>query len=437
MSDYSGVLAELVAGTWREPATGKQYDIGIKDIVMRASLDGAEAELVGTLHAGKSLTIISDERTHAALGERIYNALRAGGFKVDEYVWQAPSCSDEGVDHIKEATAHCDVRIAVGSGTITDTVKYASYLDDKPYSVFATSPMTAYSTATASVSSGGFKRSISCKGAQGIFFDLTVLANCPPRLISAAFADVICRTTAQVDWLLSHLLFETSYSETPYTLLAYDEADMIAGADRMLSGDIDAIAMLTRISAIMGLGTRFTDTTHSGSMAEHMISHYIDMFAGDRHPGTSHGEQVGVATHTMSLLQNKVLNRDTPPELAPTDIPEQWIRENFADEMASNMLQQTKNKALDKNQCDALNNRLQADWTDIRASLCTCLLPYDELYSAMSAAGCQLTATDLGIDQDFYRGAVKNARFIRDRFSMLDLVDDSTGLDKFVQCMPV
>ena len=43
MSDYSGVLTELVAGTWREPATGKQYDIGIKNLVIRDSLDGAEA----------------------------------------------------------------------------------------------------------------------------------------------------------------------------------------------------------------------------------------------------------------------------------------------------------------------------------------------------------------------------------------------------------
>ena len=160
------------------------------------------------------------------------------------------------------------------------------------------------------------------------------------------------------------------------------------------------------------------------------------MFAGDNHPGTSHGEQVGVATLTLSLLQNQVLNNNSPPELSPTVIPEQWIRNSFDAEMASNMLQQTKIKALDNEQCDALNRRLQTDWDSIRAPLCACLLPYDELHAAMSAAGCQLTATDLGINQDFYREAVKNARYIRDRFSMLDLVDDSTGLDTFVQNMP-
>ncbi|MFK7997787.1 MAG: iron-containing alcohol dehydrogenase [Granulosicoccus sp.] len=437
MSDHSGVLAELVAGTWREPDTGKHYDIGIQDIVIRDSLDGAEAELVSKLHAGKSISIISDQYTHGAIGERIFKALKSDGFKVDEYIWNKPVCSDEGVAHIREATRNCEVRIAVGSGTVSDTVKYASFLDEKPYSVFATSPMNAYTTATASVSSGGFKRSITCKGAQGIYFDLSVLAKCPPRLISAAFADVICRTTSQVDWLLSHLLFNTAYSETPYTLLAYDEADMITHARQMKSGDLDALAMLTRISAIMGLGTRFTGTTHSGSMAEHMISHYTDMFAGNRHPGTSHGEQVGVATVTMSLLQNQILSSDVPPVLKPTRIPEQWIRDSFDKDMSDNMLEQTRKKSLDSGQCDKLNEKLQSDWDNLRAPLIKCMLPFNELHSAMLAAGCQATASDLNLDTDFYKEAVKGARFIRDRYTMLDLVDDSVGLDGFVQSMPI
>lgn len=437
MSDYSGVLAELVAGTWKEPGTGLQYDIGIQDIVIRDTLDGAEAELIRKLHAGKSITVISDEYTHGAIGERVYKALKSDGVNVDEYVWKTPSCSEEGVAHIRETTSNCDVRIAVGSGTVSDTVKYASFLDDKPYSVFATSPMNAYTTATASVSFGGFKRSITCKGAQGIYFDLSVLSQCPPRLISAAFADVICRTTSQVDWLLSHLLFDTSYNETPYTLLAYDEPDMIANARDMLSGDLNALGMLTRISAIMGLGTRFTGTTHSGSMAEHMISHYIDMFAGDKHPRTSHGEQVGVGTITMSQLHNQVLNSSSPPVLKPTIIPESWIRESFNSDMANNMLEQTRLKALDAKQCDALNHRLQSDWDTLRKPLLKCMLPYDTLHSSMVAAGCQTTASDLNLDTDFYRTAVKGARFIRDRYSMLDMVDDSSGLEAFAQSMPV
>jgi glycerol-1-phosphate dehydrogenase [NAD(P)+] len=437
MSDYTGILNDLVAGTWEEPGTGKRYNIPINDIVIQSSLDGAEAELVAKQHARQSLTIVSDQYTHAALGSRIFKALKSAGFDVHEYVWDKPSCSEQGVEVIRHATRHTDGLIAVGSGSINDTVKYASFLDKRPYSVFATSPMNAFTTSTASVSFGGFKKSITCHGASGVYFDLSVLSQCPPRLISAAFADVICRTTAQVDWLMSHLLFDTSYSETPYTLLALDEADMMANAGVMLTGDRDALGMLTRISAIMGLGTSFTATTHSGSMAEHMISHYIDMFAGDRHPGTSHGEQVGVGTVTMSQMHNQVLSGDSPPLMHATLIPEADLRARFSAEVAENLITQTRMKALDEASAEALNNRFASEWPTLSKRLRSVMLPFDQLRSAMQTAGCQLTATDLALPADFYREAVRSARYIRDRFSMLDLVDDSTGLDAFVADMLV
>ncbi len=437
MTDYSGILKELVDGSWREPDTGKQYTIGIKDIAIRASLDGAESELIGKLHPDQAITIVSDPFTHDALGGRIYRALKAGGHKVKEYVWEKPRCSEEGVETIRRDTADCDVRIAVGSGTINDTVKYACFLDDREYSVFATSPMNAFTTGTASVSFNGFKRSITCKGAKGVYFDLSVISQCPPRLVSAAFADVICRTTAQVDWLMSHLLFDTRYAQTPYTLLSYDEPGMIDGADQLLSGDIEVLGMLTRISAIMGLGTIFTETTHSGSMAEHMISHYIDMFAGDLHPGTSHGEQVGVATITMSQLHNQVLTNPQPPLMRATRVDRDDMNDRFGPDLADSMMQETAKKALDDKKADQLNQRFANEWETLRHQLMKVMLPYETLHGSMQRAGCQLSASDLDLDADFYREAVTGARFIRDRFSMLDIVDDSTGLANFTKTMPV
>jgi len=211
---------------------------------------------------------------------------------------------------------------------------------------------------------------------------------------------------------------------------------MISEAPKMLSGDMDALGMLTRISALMGLGTVFTNTTHSGSMAEHMISHYIDMFAGDLHPQSSHGQQVGVGTITLSQLHNEVLNNDKPPLMQPTQIPEQALIERFGDDIAQNLIEQPRIKALDAAAADALNARFDEEWNTLREKLKSVMIPYDVLRNAMQAAGCQLTATDLGLDTNFYREAVQNARYIRDRFSMLDIVDDSVGLQGFVQNMP-
>ncbi len=431
MRDFSGVIGELVAGRWHDPKTGQRRTVPVESIVIADTLEGSESALVEQVHPGKAIAVVSDERTREVLGERILRALQPLG-RVNEFVWKRPRITPDGLDELAEGTRDAEALIAVGSGTISDSVKYGTFLTGREYSVFATSPMNAYTTPTASVSFEGFKKSITCHSAKGVFFDLNVVSKCPKRLISAAFADVVCRTTSQVDWLTSHILFDSPYDETAYTLLAYDEEPMIANAGKIVSGDFEALAMLTRIAALMGLATSFTGTTHVGSMAEHMISHYIDMFAGDDHPRTSHGEQVGVATLTMSKLQNQILNADRPPALGASEIPEDDLRKRFG-RAADEMIDQTKQKVLVRASARALNQRLRKDWPQISERLKAVMLPYQRLHDAMKRAGCQLTGADLGLDPEFYRDAVRYSRFIRDRFSMLDVAGDSGQLEAFAK----
>ncbi|MEM7693651.1 MAG: iron-containing alcohol dehydrogenase [Pseudomonadota bacterium] len=431
MTRHGGVIDELLAGTWTDPKTGQAHGILINDIVIADTLAGEAAALVRAQHGGQKLTVVHDRFTRKALGARVLTELRADGGTVDELVWENPRCTMDGVKELSAATKGADALIAVGAGTVSDSVKYATYTDGRTYSVFPTSPMNAYTTPTASVSEGGFKKSITCHSAKGVFVDLEVLSKCPKRLISAAFADVICRTTSQTDWLLSHLLFDTPYLDVAYTLLATDEDTMIAEADAIRRGEPEALATLTRMASIMGLSTSFTGTTHVGSMAEHMMSHTIDMFA-DPHPKSSHGEQVGVATLVMARLQNAVLRSETPPDMSPTDIPAARLEETYGASMAPTLVEATQKKALDAARTDALNARLAGEWGTIRAALLPTLRSEEEIDGAMEAAGCQRTFAELGIDTAFARQVVRDARFTRDRYSMLDLADDGGLLAPFL-----
>jgi len=426
------VIDKLVSGTFTDPKTRKTHAIPIRSIEIADTLAGEEARLVRACHGGAKITVVHDAFTRDALGARVFGALKADGGPVDEFVWRTPRCSAEGVRELSAATKAADALVAVGSGTVSDSCKYATFLDGRTYSVFATSPMNAYTTSTASLSEGGLKRSISCHSARGVFFDLDVLSRCPKRLIAAAFADVICRTTAQVDWLLSHLLFDTPYSDVAYTLLAPDENAMIAAANAIGRGEPEALATLTRVSAIMGLSTSFTGTTHVGSMAEHMISPSIDMFA-DPHPRPHHGEQVGVATLVMSRLQNAIRDETGPPELSPTAIPADRLAATYGDAMAATMAEATRKKALDSAGTNRLNARLAGHWPEICDTLRPALRPPDEIDDAMAAAGCRRTFGELGVAPDFARQVVRDARFIRDRYSMLDLADDAGRLTPFLE----
>ena len=393
MTDYNGVIKDLIAGKWVNPEDKRKYGIPIKKIEIDKSLDGKESLLISQLHPNQNLLIVSDQFTHKALGSRIYKNLQ-GKVKADEYIWESPSSSIEGVEFLRKKIKDYDGVIAVGSGTVSDSIKYATFLEKKSYSVFATTPMNAYTTGTASISFDGIKKSLVAHYAQGVFFDLEVLSMCPKRLTAAAFADVICRTTAK--------------------------------------GDIEALALLTRISAIMGLGTSFTQTTHVGSMGEHGISHYIDMFAKDNHPGTSHGEQVGIATISISKIQNSILNNDTPPIIKPTQIPEQEIIQKLGHQMLDTIHDAMKTKIFDEKRAEMINNFFHKNWLEFVQPLREKMLDFDIIWNSMGECGALRTPEDAKLDSNFYKDALRYARFIRDRYTILDLAGDSNQLDGLI-----
>jgi glycerol-1-phosphate dehydrogenase [NAD(P)+] len=166
-------------------------------------------------------------------------------------------------------------------------------------------------------------------------------------------------------------------------------------------------------------------------MGEHMMSHYIDMFAGDAHPGTLHGEQVGVTSLTMSRLQNRILSKASPPILLPTNIDADGMVARYGKEIGQNCIKQVEHKALDRKKADEFNHFLEENWDGLSARLRDVMLPTKQLWQAMEEIGAPKTATELGLSQDFYREVVIHSREIRDRFTMLDVAGDSGMLEAF------
>ena len=255
------------------------------------------------------MAVVADENTWPILGARVAAALP----DAETIVLDRPKADEATADLLQERCRHIDALIAVGSGTLNDLCKYVTHRTDRRCAVFATAPsMDGYVTTTVSITRDGFKLSLPAHAPTGVFFDLGVLAAAPARMMQAGLGDTVCRTTAQVDWLLSHLLLDTVYAETPYRLMAADEPRLYAQAHRLPEGDLGAMLLLTRMLILSGLGVLVTHTSHCGSMGEHSISHFIDTFASP-HPKTLHGGQVGIATWSMARLQAAMLASPEPP----------------------------------------------------------------------------------------------------------------------------
>lgn len=427
---WTALIDEIRAGRWTNPKTGEQAPPAPNEmIVIEEDLDGAEADLIDKLGMTGAIAVVADSGTWDALGSRVARNLG----NVAEIILDRPHADLAAAAELKSRLEPYDCVVAVGSGTVNDLCKYVTAEDGRRYGVFATAAsMDGYTSTTASMTlDSGLKISLPAHAAAGVFIDLKVSAAAPGYLAAAGFGDCLCRSVAQIDWWMSHRLLGTFYSDAPYLIADNDELETNRRAAKIGAADLGGIGYLNRSLVLSGLGVAFTGVSNHGSMGEHQISHYIDCFAGDRHPGTLHGQQVGVATLTMARIQHWFLQQETPPALKPTRIDPEDMARRMGPEIAAQCEAEYRKKALDESGTARLHARLTEIWPELRKECLAFALPVDEMRDMLAAAGGAVSAAELGVPVDFYREAVRHGHEMRNRFSFADLACDAGLLDDF------
>ena len=429
---YNALIDDIVAGIWVNPETGEPVGVPYRSVVIAETLDGREADLVAPLDLGPRLAVVADEATYAAMGERVARALGSIA-DIETVVMDRPHADVKDAAWLAGRLRGVDGVVAVGSGTLNDLCKYVTAQDGRGYCVFGTAAsMNGYTSTTASMTlPSGLKVSLPAHAPRGFFADIAVAAAAPRHLAAAGFGDCLCRSTAQIDWWLSHRLLNTAYRRAPYLIQAEDERLMNAAAAGIANGETAAISYLYRVLTLCGLGVAFTGMSNHGSMGEHQISHYVDCFAGPRHPGTLHGAQVGVASLTMARLQSLILDKETPPTVGPTRIDVDDMARRMGPGVAAECAAEWGKKALDADAAERLNARMAELWPDLRRECAAFALPAVEMEAMLEAAGGPVTAGQLGITPDLYAEAVLHCREMRNRFSVLDVAADAGLLADF------
>ena len=435
-TDWNSLIREVISGEWRDPATGKRCEVPFETIRIEETLEGGAADLVAPMKIGRKLAVVSDTNTVEAMGRRVARELR-GWATVEEIVFPGDThCDEPTIELMKEKTRHCEGCVVVGSGSLSDTVKYATFKDGRKYVSFATAgSMNGYGAGTASVTlANGYKTSVSAHAPRGVFVDLAVNAAAPPWLPAAGFGDSIVRPVAQVEWWAAHRLLGTAYTQTPFDLfhVEKDEELMIKTSPGYRTGSIEANGYLYRVLVLASFGNNIVGSSHSGSMGEHQISHWIDMFAGDAHPGTTHGQQVGVATVTLARLHRYLLALDKAPRIRATKISETEFVRNYGESIGRMMFAEAKKNSFDEDGAARFNRRLEEIWPELRHELKAMMIDPDALEHMLREAGGPTNATELGLPRDIWRKAMKHARDVRNRWSVLDLADDAGLLDDFL-----
>lgn len=421
------LLQRLLDGRLRDPDTGDAIAVDTRLVAIAPSLRGQEAGLVQRLELGKRLALIADATTWQVLGARVSGALGSAFCVTPVILGEKPHADMDTVQAIRARSAVADGLIAVGSGTINDLAKYAAHLDQKPYACFGTAPsMNGFVSRNAAIMDGGVKHSLPASAPLGVLLDLDILCKAPERMIVAGFGDSACRSTAQADWLLAHLLLDHPYRALPFLLLEEDERALMAAPEGPVGGDPSAMTLLARTLIMSGFGMAICGGSYPASQGEHLIAHLLEMREASV-AETLHGEQIAVTTLTMARLQTEMLKLPEP-RLHPSAPTAEDMAATFGAEAGAACWSAFQRKAIDADSAIRLNRRLESDWPEIRKAVRQVHRSPTALETALRRARAPTRPAEIGVPEAAYRDAVLHAREIRDRFTFLDFAADTVGI---------
>ena len=382
---------------------------------------------------GAACLVVADENTLAAGGERLLRALSAASRKIVHKTYGADpldATEDLGND-VAVAAQDVDAIVALGSGTICDLAKHAGTQLAKPSVLYATAAsMNGYTSGITALKVRGLKRTTPCDPAAAVFADPEVVATAPRRMAAAGVADFLSKCSSASDWRAAHYLRDEYYS--PKAMAFYDGTvervlDAAPGVGR---AEPEALAVVLEALLLSGLSMLAAGSSSPASGGEHLLSHYLDMKSALY--GTSHdlhGAQVGVGTlHCLGLwerilsLDPASLDADALAAAQPRDSDVRaWIEEDWGPAVAPEVLAQWQLKALPPEALRGEIARFAAGADTLRSGVRQDYRPPAPVAGAIRAAGGPVSPEELNAPAEEFHKAVKRARFIRNRFTVLDL----------------
>ncbi len=403
-------------------------------------LDAAERlAAVALERCGRRVLVLADENTRRAAGERLHEALGRSGKRVFEHTYGADplDATDEEAQAVARVArrVEADFITAVGSGTVCDLAKAAGDTLSIPVLLYPTAAsMNGYTSGIVALKVKGLKRTLPCQPALGIFSDPEVAATAPVRMTAAGVADFLSKCSSSADWRASHLLRGGYYCARPREFFEGTQERLLEAAPRVPSGDIDAIATVLDALMLSGLSMLVAGSSAPASGGEHLISHYLDMKSALRHtPHDLHGAQVGVATvHTLRLwericaLEPSTLDIEACVAAQPSEQEiEQTIMADWGPVVGAEVLGQWRDKALTPDALRAELKTLTARLPELREAVAEDLLPSKTVADAIRAAGGPVDAQGLEVPREEYENALRRARYLRNRFTVLDLAAEA------------
>lgn len=419
-------------GTAFDCHCGQRHELPIERCHVGEDAAGALAQFARERCGNRSL-VVHDVNTLEAAGEGVHEALHNAGIEVQDkaYPGKPFEATQEQADVVAAAGQNRDFYVGIGSGTICDLVKDAGSRQGKPVLLFPTAAsMNGYTSAIAALKVKGLKRTLPCQPATGVFADPAVVATAPQRMTAAGVADFLSKCSSAADWRAAHLLRGGYYCDRPREFNDGIQERLFQQASAIGAGDPEGIRLVLEALLLSGFGMVIAGSSAPASGGEHLISHYLDMKHALYDTGQDlHGAQVGVATiHTLGLWE-KVVSLD--PDTLDADAlfhrqpEESTIREailaDWGEDVGAEVLGQWQEKRLDRTAFLQEIASFKTLHRQLREETARELQPAKTVAQCIQATGGPTTPEELTVSLDEYHNGRARARYLRNRFTILDL----------------
>jgi glycerol-1-phosphate dehydrogenase [NAD(P)+] len=346
--------------------------------------------------------------------------------------------SEDVVEAAARAATGADAVVAVGGGTISDIGKLAT---DRTAARALVAVQTAasvdgYTDDVSVVLRGGVKRTVPSRWPDVVIADTETIAGAPPVMNRAGYGEMTSMFTAPADWRLASLLgLETSFHWGPIRLLEAVGSDIDAWSPGVRTSDTEAVERLTWALAVRGIATGVAGTTACLSGVEHLVSHMLDLYHGERGlPIGLHGAQVGVASVVAAAAWEMLFDRMANG--APAHVNVSALDRGTARDRVQNAFADLDPTGRIGAECwsdysrkldtcagrqDSINRTLAA-WTDHEPELRGLGRSSARIGAGLRAAGSAATFGDLAVAPELGRWAIDNCALMRNRFTVVDLL---------------
>jgi glycerol-1-phosphate dehydrogenase [NAD(P)+] len=309
-------------------------------------------------------------------------------------------------EHLVNIAENYDFLVAIGSGTINDIVKYASFKMAKNYILFATAPsMNGYLSDSASLLVNDHKKSFKAKLPLHAYFDLEIIANAPKRLIQAGLGDSLCSHICRADMILAHFVTNKYYDENLFALNYEIEDQLFSNIAKLLTSNKIAIFLLLKLLINSGYAMTIYGDSSPASQSEHMIAHLYEKLIINNNKKFYHGEIIAVTSYYCTALWDNFLNKNIAP-----NIHKYLPTKNFSHAIIDKSINVATAEINLKNNFQNIKDRVRLRYKNLQ-----------ELKNIFTAAEIYFTPEEFGLDIDIFALAKKNAFLTRERFTILDI----------------